>query len=157
MNNAYIHNPGLHYSTHSQFTGAYALGFSVFTSRILATDWSWSHCKFESHMKSSLHCLFLFMSLFCDCQFQRLNSIQFLCTQAHIPAGWCLEARPFTSNYRLLCFYYFHYFSVESQSHGQSYFTISGLLPISSSWCQSPWDPRPDIFSNWTPAIIVLV
>jgi hypothetical protein len=37
-----------------QFTVTHPLGFSVFTSRILATDLSQSHCHFKSHMKSSL-------------------------------------------------------------------------------------------------------
>jgi hypothetical protein len=36
-----------------QFIVTHALGFSVFTSRILATDLSQSHCNFKSHMKSS--------------------------------------------------------------------------------------------------------
>jgi hypothetical protein len=40
-----------------QFTVAHALGFSVFTSRILATGLSQSHCHFKSHMKSSFHSL----------------------------------------------------------------------------------------------------
>jgi hypothetical protein len=35
-----------------QFTVAHALGFSVFNSRILATDLSQYHCHFKSHMKS---------------------------------------------------------------------------------------------------------
>jgi hypothetical protein len=40
----------------------------------------------------------------------------------------------------------------------QSYFTTGGLPPISSSWRQAPWDPRPDLFfPNWTPAVIVLM
>jgi hypothetical protein len=38
-----------------QFTVAHALGFSVFTSRILATDLLQSSCHFKWHMKSSLH------------------------------------------------------------------------------------------------------
>jgi hypothetical protein len=38
-----------------QFIVTHALGFSVFTSRILATDPSQSHCNFKSHMMSSLH------------------------------------------------------------------------------------------------------
>jgi hypothetical protein len=33
-------------------------------------------------------------------------------------------------------------------SQGQSYFTTGGLPPISSSWCQAPWDSRPEIFST---------
>jgi hypothetical protein len=41
----------------SQFTVTPALGFSVFTSRILTTDLSQSHCHFTSHMKSSFHSL----------------------------------------------------------------------------------------------------
>jgi hypothetical protein len=44
-------------------------------------------------MKSSFHSLILFLSLFCSCQLRRLDSIQFLCSQAHIPAGWRLETR----------------------------------------------------------------
>jgi hypothetical protein len=40
-----------------QFTVANALGFSVFTSRIQATDLSQSYCHFNSHTKSSLHSL----------------------------------------------------------------------------------------------------
>jgi predicted GIY-YIG superfamily endonuclease len=38
------------------------------------------------------------------------------------------------------------------QSQSQSYFTTVGLPPISSFWRQAPWDPRPDIYFNWTPA-----
>jgi hypothetical protein len=33
------------------------------------------------------------MPLICDCQFRRLDSIQFLYSQAHIPVGWLLETR----------------------------------------------------------------
>jgi hypothetical protein len=31
-------------------------------------------------------------------------------------------------------------------SRSQSYFRAGGLPPISSSWCQAPWDRRPEIF-----------
>jgi hypothetical protein len=58
----------------SQFTVAHALGFSVFTSRILATDLSHSHCNLKSHVKSSGHSLIHFLPLFCSWQFRRLNS-----------------------------------------------------------------------------------
>jgi hypothetical protein len=44
-----------------QFTVANALGFSVFTSRILATDLSQSHCIFNSHMTSSWYSLIPFL------------------------------------------------------------------------------------------------
>jgi hypothetical protein len=43
-----------------QFTFTHALGFSVFTSRILATDLSHSRCNFKSHMKSSFNSLIPF-------------------------------------------------------------------------------------------------
>jgi hypothetical protein len=80
----------------SQFTVTHALGFSVFTSRILTTDLSQSHCHFISHMKSSLHSLIPFLPLFCSCQFRRLDSVQ---SQAHIPASWRSETRLFTLDY----------------------------------------------------------
>jgi hypothetical protein len=37
-----------------QFTVAHIIGFSVFTSRILVTDLSQSHCSIKSHVNSSL-------------------------------------------------------------------------------------------------------
>jgi hypothetical protein len=58
-----------------QFTVTHALDNSVFTSRILATDLSHSQWQFKSHMKSSCNSLTPFLSLFCNCQFQRLDSI----------------------------------------------------------------------------------
>jgi hypothetical protein len=50
-------------------------------------------------MKSSFHSLIPFLPLFCSCQFRRLDSIQFLCSQAHILAGWSPETRLFISLY----------------------------------------------------------
>jgi hypothetical protein len=44
-----------------QFTVSHALGFSVFISRIPATDLSQSHCNFRSHVKSSCHSLIPFL------------------------------------------------------------------------------------------------
>jgi hypothetical protein len=58
-----------------QSTVIHALGFSVFTSRILATDLQQSHCHFKVHKKSSLHPLIPFLPLFCNCQ---LSSIPLL-------------------------------------------------------------------------------
>jgi hypothetical protein len=34
---------------------------------------------------------------------------------------------------------------------------LGRLTPIRSSWRQAPWGPRPEIFSNWTIALIVLM
>jgi hypothetical protein len=45
-----------------QFTVTHALGLSVFTSRILATGLSQSHCNFKSHVKSSGHSLIPFLT-----------------------------------------------------------------------------------------------
>jgi hypothetical protein len=68
---------------------------SLTVSRSLATCLSQSHCNFKSHMESSFHALITFLPLLCDCQFRRLDSIQF---RAPILTGWRLEARPFTSD-----------------------------------------------------------
>jgi hypothetical protein len=81
-----------------QFTVTNALGFSVFISRILATGLSQSHCNFKPHIKCSFHRPISFFSLFCSCQFRRLDSVQFLCSQAHNPASWRLGTRLFASD-----------------------------------------------------------
>jgi hypothetical protein len=44
-----------------------------------------------------------------------------------------------------------------SRIQSRSYFTTGDLPPISSSWHQAPWDPRPVLFFNWTPAVIVFM
>jgi hypothetical protein len=44
-------------------------------------------------MKPSFHSLIPFLPLFRSCQFRRLDSVQFLCSHAHIPVGWRLETR----------------------------------------------------------------
>jgi hypothetical protein len=54
--------------------------------------------RVPEHMKTSFHSLNSFLSLFCSCQFQRLDSIKFLFSQDHIAAGWCPETRLFTSD-----------------------------------------------------------
>jgi hypothetical protein len=101
------------------FTVAHALGFSVFTSRFLATDLSQSHCKFKPHVKSSW------------------QSNSFLAISSQSP--WTTISRtrpkslPATVLYSIiLCFCF--YFYCQSQSH----FTTGGLQPISLSWRQIP-------------------
>jgi hypothetical protein len=84
-----------------QFTVTHALWFSVFTSRIVATDLLQSHCNFKSHMESSFHSLILSYHYSAA-----TNSIQFLCSQAHFLAGWRLETRLFTSRLLVLLDYY---------------------------------------------------
>jgi hypothetical protein len=44
-------------------------------------------------MKSYFHSQISFLPLFCSCQFRIFSSIQFLCSQAHILAGWHLKTR----------------------------------------------------------------
>jgi hypothetical protein len=59
-------------------------------------------------MKSSFYSLIPFLPLFCNCQFRRLDSIQFLCSQVHILAGWRLETRLSTRlEYSLYCWTHF--------------------------------------------------
>jgi hypothetical protein len=50
-------------------------------------------------MKSSFYSLVPFLPLLCNCQFRRLDSIQFLCYQAHVLAGWRPESRHPASDY----------------------------------------------------------
>jgi hypothetical protein len=57
-------------------------------------------------MEFFFHSLTPFLPLFYSCQFRRLDTIKFLCSQAHIPAGWRLEARPFTSDSATLLFFW---------------------------------------------------
>jgi hypothetical protein len=54
------------------------------------------------NMKSSFHSLIPFFPLFCNCQFRRLYSVQFLCSQAHFPGGWRPEIRLNLLNWTLL-------------------------------------------------------
>jgi hypothetical protein len=75
-----------------KFTVPHALGFSVLTSHIPATDLSQYHCNFKSHVKSSWHRLIPFLALSCSCQFRRLYS----------------TTLDYCSILRLLCFYFYY-------------------------------------------------
>jgi hypothetical protein len=91
-------------------------------------------------MKSSLHSLINFLPLFCNYHYRRLDSVQFLCSLAHILAGWSPEARLFSSDYcsSLL------YIPLERErvtlrlTVGQS---------VSNSWCRAPSGAHDQIFS----------
>jgi hypothetical protein len=103
------------YSIFTQFgtTGnrALSLMYTVYSSPLhtrldsqssLVVSWQLiyhSLTNFKSRVMPSFHSLTPFLPLFCSCQFRRLDSIKFLCSQAHIPAGWRLETRLFTSYY----------------------------------------------------------
>jgi hypothetical protein len=124
-----------------QFTVTHALGFTVFISRILATDLSQSHWHFKSHVKSSCRRLIHLLPLFCSCQFRRFDSVQF---EAHIPARWRLVARLFTSDSTALLLL-LRLLLKQSQSQSQSYVTTDGQ-PASLSWNKAPiWGLRPDL------------
>jgi hypothetical protein len=73
-----------------------ALGFLIFTSRILATGLWLYHCHFKSLMEYYFHSFTRFLPLFCNCQFRRLGSVQF---PAHILAHLHPETRLFTLDY----------------------------------------------------------
>jgi hypothetical protein len=86
---------------HTHFPPYHCTRFSVFTSGILATGYNRLTVVFKSHMESSFHSLISFLPLFCNCHFRRLDSVQYLCSQAHISAGWRPETQFFA--FRLLC------------------------------------------------------
>jgi hypothetical protein len=119
-----------------QFTVTHTLGFSVFTSHILAMDLSQSHRNFKSHMKS-LHRLIPFLPLFCSSQFWRHDLIQFLCYQAHILAGWRPETRLFT----LCCSIEFFFITNFHGPHGKHHILLSRIVlgvftaPLHSNGC----------------------
>jgi hypothetical protein len=117
-----------------QFTVAHALGFSFFTSRILATYLSQSHSHFKSLVKSSCHNLVPSLPLFCSCQFRTLDSIRFLCSQVHNPAGLRPESRLLTP---------WLLFSTRSVKVKVK-FKVKVIL---RSWNKSPiWGLRPDLY-----------
>jgi hypothetical protein len=118
----YIHNSGLQaiqrYRWFTHFTvHRYAKGFSVFTSRILATDLKPYHCNFKSHMKSSLHSL--------------IHVLPFLLIHLLLPSpelALILDNHSFKS------------------SQSQSHVTTDGQS-ASLSWNKAPiWDLRPDFY-----------
>jgi hypothetical protein len=91
-----------------QFTVTYTLGFSVFTSRILATDFI-TICHYKSHMKSSFHKLIPFLPSFCNCQLNstpKLISWQAVSKFVSVPLNWTLLYNHFvrtTQKTRTLC------------------------------------------------------
>jgi hypothetical protein len=82
-----------------QFTVTHALGFSVFTSRILATDLWQSHWNSKSYIKQCFHSPIPFLSLFCNCQ---LHSIPLF--PSSYPGR--LASRNSTNSNDLLCPFY---------------------------------------------------
>jgi hypothetical protein len=74
-------------------------------------------------MKSSLHSLIPFLPLFCSYQFWRCYSIQFLCSQAHIMAGWGLETRLYCSQLNTS----FNHFARTTQKT-QPFWTLEGVF-----------------------------
>jgi hypothetical protein len=72
-----------------QFTVTHTLGFSVFTSCILATDLSQSHCNFKSHVQSSCLSLIPFLP-FLQLPISGLNSTTLdYCSILHFVLSLC--------------------------------------------------------------------
>jgi hypothetical protein len=97
-----------------QFTVARALGFSIFTSRILATDLSQSHWHFNSHTKSSWHSLIPFLSFL-------LNRLRLPSPELESFLGYCfiLSATTLLYSRRLL------------------------IVPFYNSWAQTTQNAQP--------------
>jgi hypothetical protein len=80
-----------------------------------------------------------FLVIFCNCQFRRLDSIQFIYSQAHILPGWRLGTR-----------------LNSSKSESESYITIDGQS-TSLSWNKAPmWGLRPDFYYCQTVACMLI-
>jgi hypothetical protein len=110
-----------------QFTVTHALGFSVFTSRILATALPQSHCNFKSHVKSSLRSLSPFLP------FLQLPFPKTRLASSRLPT-WPHSSTIVYSV--LLCFY---------ESESESYITTDGQS-TSLSWKKAPiWSLWPDL------------
>jgi hypothetical protein len=75
-------------------------------------------------MKSSFHRQIPFLPLFCNCQFRRLGSVQFLYSEAHIPAGWRLETRLST----LFCSIELFFISTLHKSRGKHGLLFSRIV-----------------------------
>jgi hypothetical protein len=80
-----------------QFTVTHAIGSPVFSSRILATDLSQSHCNFKSHVKSFCHSLITFFPfLQLPIPKTRLSSSRLLSTTVvkSVPSSDCALYKP---------------------------------------------------------------
>jgi hypothetical protein len=65
-------------------------------------------------MKYSFRSLIPLLPLFCNCKFRRLDSVQFLCFQAHTPADWRLETQLTLLNWTFL---YNHFARTTEKTH----------------------------------------
>jgi hypothetical protein len=74
-------------------------------------------------MKPSFHSLIPFLPIFCNCQFRRLDSIQFLCSQALILTGWRLETQLST-----LCCSTEFLITILHGSHEKHCFLLSSII-----------------------------
>jgi hypothetical protein len=114
------------------FTVAHVLGFSVSTSRLVATD-------FNTEMITSNH-----YEVFFDPILQNWFSLS-------LSLKFAVRLESPAPNSKLLYADIFPFSWLNCHSRSRSYFTTGGLQPISSSWPQAPWDPRAEIFFfNWT-------
>jgi hypothetical protein len=122
----HTHNSRLQAIQRFRYSTHFALRFTVFTNRILATDLHLSHYHFKSLAKSSLHRLIPFLPLFCNWKFRRLDSLPLL------PSSYSgrLASRNSTLHSRL---HTLTTWSHQSQSH-----IATDCQSISKSWCWAP-------------------
>jgi hypothetical protein len=124
-----------------QFTVAYALSFSIFTSHILATELQESHCHFKSHE--------IFFSQPNPFLAIILDSVQFLCSLAHIPAGWRPESRSSLLDYCSLL-------SRKSEVKVTLRLTVSQSVSQSVLVSSPVWGSWPDIYYFLTATVLFL-
>jgi hypothetical protein len=117
------------YSTHFQFTVIYAPESSVFSSRILATDLSQSHCHFNTHMTSSWHSLIIFLSFPAAANTEDSTQFSFDCCSVLLQL--LNSPIPFSN--------------LISLSQSQSQIPTDGQS-VSKSWCRAPCGAHDQIF-----------
>jgi hypothetical protein len=74
----------------SRVTVVHAVGFSLLTSCIPATDLSQSHCNFKSHVKCSFH----FFTIIFDCNLQNSNHFSAPNSLCYIASSQTLRKTP---------------------------------------------------------------
>jgi hypothetical protein len=155
------------YSTHFQFTVIHVLVFSVFTSRILATDLSQSHYHLNSHMTSSWHSLIPFLpfpaaaisedsaqfsSDYCSVLLQLLNSQFQFCNLVSLATNGLDPVENTVFYGQVLLCYLVTRWSWVHREHSSYYCVFAGTCILSrclamgryvTIWSWVPWDLEP--------------
>jgi hypothetical protein len=112
-------------------------------------------------MGSSFHSPIPFLPLFYNWQFRRLDSVQFLCSKTHIPAGWRLETQLALLNWTLT----YNHFAISKQKtqplcclgdvfiaplHNNGSYSIVTCVFVAARMCLPSRCLSMDIYSNFT-------